>query len=472
MSQSIQTHDPTLDEPQWVRLRTLIILRWLAIAGQLGAVAVATQVLMLDMRLDLCLLLIGLSALFNIGAAVIFPQTKRLTQRDATLSLLFDLGQLTALLYFTGGLTNPFAVLILAQTIISATVLTLGATILLAALSIVAIAFLAVFHVPLHNAAGEVLTMPPVLLIGSWAAMSISVVFFGTYTRRVALERFAMAEALTATQLALEREQKLTALGGVVAAAAHELGTPLATIKLTTAELLDDHAENPDLREDLELIRDQAERCRVILNSMGRSGKEDIHLRTAPLTAVIEEAAEPHMHRGKTVCMRVRGLPASPASGEDQPLISRRPEIIHGVRNLVQNAVDFARSTVWIDVDWTDSRVVLKVGDDGRGYPADLVGRIGDPFLRRRGSQSFRDVRRPGYQGMGLGLFIAKTLLERTGAKLTFANGVRSAAGAEDPSLAQPSGAIVEVAWTVDAVTVSRDKARSALGANLAVDGA
>jgi two-component system sensor histidine kinase RegB len=248
--------------------------------------------------------------------------------------------------------------------------------------------------------------------------------------------------------MALAREQKLTDLGGVVAAAAHELGTPLATIKLASTELAEELADRPDLREDAELIRAQADRCRDILRSMGRAGKDDLHLRQAPLGAVLREAAEPHLERGKSVAFDV--FPGVTGS-ERQPTILRRPEVIHGLRNLVQNAVDFARAQVWIDATWTDAVISVRIIDDGAGYPASVLSRIGDPFVRSR-TASQETGQRPDYEGMGLGLFIAKTLLERSGAELSFANGA-------DPFLtraehANRSGAIVEVRWPASALVV------------------
>ena len=454
---------PPEERRHWVRLRTLTNLRWLAVAGQLLALTVATQWLGFDIRLDLCLTLVGISAAFNIGATLIHPENKRLTQRDAALTLIFDIGQLALLLHFTGGLSNPFSVLILAQTVIAATVLTLRATVIVGLFSLVAITLLSTFFRPLTLTSGEELTAPDLIIFGTWAALAISIIFIGTFARRVSQETFSMSDALTATQLALEQEQKLTALGGVVAAAAHELGTPLATIKLTASELVDEIDDRPDLRDDLLLIRDQANRCRDILASMGRRGKEDLMMRQAPFSAVVEEAAEPHLMRGKRVIMRSAGR-ADDADFTDQPEISRRPEIVHGLRNLIQNAVDFAETTVWVDLDWTENRLILKVSDDGEGFPADLLGRIGDPFLRRRAPGRPERSERPGYKGMGLGLFIAKTLLERTGARLTFANGVRATDVARPGP--QPTGAIVEVIWSREDLEVLRQSARRPLGEN------
>lgn len=476
MSQSGQPFLPSRSRREWVRLRTLIYLRWLAVLGQTIAVIVATQFLGIFLPLDLVGMLIALSALFNISAALLHPENKRLNHRDASLTLLFDLAQLCALLALTGGLTNPFAVMILAQTIISASVLPLLSTLLLGAATLLMIALLIPFHLPLTLAGGQSLAVAPILVFGNAAALAISVIFLGIYARRVTSESNSMAEALTATQLALEREQKLTALGGVIAAAAHELGTPLATIKLTSAELAEELAEHPELREDAALINSQAERCREILHSMGKTGKDDTHTRFAPFSTVVQEAAEPHMDRGIDVFLRLRGTwlggdPTDVASARDgEPDISRRAEVVHGLRNLIQNAVDFADASVWIDLDWTEDALRLRVGDDGKGYPVDLIGRIGDPFVRRR-PQREREAPRPGYNGMGLGLFIAKTLLERTGAALTFANGVpvskKASNGAAITAHAStPPGAIVEAIWPRGTLDVARAVSRGRLGEN------
>ena len=276
-----------------------------------------------------------------------------------------------------------------------------------------------------------------------------------------------MSEALIATQSALAREQQLAALGGVVAAAAHELGTPLATIKLAASELVDeldvDHLD-ASLAEDARLIRDQADRCRVILGEMGRAGRDDLHLRHVPIYALIEEAAAPHMARGPKVWLRLEG-DALGSDNPHQPIMRRSPEIIHGLRNLIQNGVDFAQGHVWVDVTWDTDIVRIAVGDDGPGYAADLLRRIGEPFVGRPRKQT----RRGDYEGMGLGLFIAKALLERSGARLTFANGSEQRRVRPDlgtPDFARPPGATVEVIWPRDRVAPSEDPSRQALARN------
>lgn len=425
----------------WIRLRTLILLRWVAILGQLTAITVAHRMYNLQLELGLCYMAVGVSVIGNLIAIFVFPENKRLSETENFLMVLFDLLQLAYLLYLTGGLHNPFTLLMLGPVTISASVMGLRSTLIIGGTAIVLVTLLAEFHLPLRTEEGFVQRIPDLFVFGNWIAIIIATVFMGAYSRRISSEMHSMSDALAATQMALSREQKLTDLGGVVAAAAHELGTPLATIKLASAELIDELDDRPDLREDAALIREQADRCRDILRDMGRAGKDDLHLRQAPLSTVINEAAEPHMHRGKHIHFE-----EGPGEGgnNQQPSILRKPEVIHGLRNLIQNAVDFSRANVWVEAVWTDDTISVRILDDGRGYPPHLIGRIGDPFVRRRRAETERTAR-PEYEGMGLGLFIAKTLLERSGAELSFANG-------SDPYQTitlqkERRGAIVEVIW-------------------------
>jgi two-component system, sensor histidine kinase RegB len=440
------------ERSNWLRLQTLVLLRWLAIAGQLAAIAVATRGYGITLPLGLCYLVVGAAVIANLVLVSIYPANKRLNVIEAFVALLFDLGQLSVLLFLTGGLANPFALLILAPVTVSASTLPLRATVFLGGLAVAFVTILALFSIPMQLG-GAAFQVPAIFGFGFWLSLVIGIVFLGIYSHRVASEKRSMSDALLATQMALAREQKLTDLGGVVAAAAHELGTPLATIKMVSAEMMDDLASQPSLFDDARLIHEQADRCRDILRSMGKAGKDDLHLRQAPLSAVLREAAEPHLDRGKTVIFS-----AAPAAGGAliEPEILRRPEMIHGLRNLVQNAVDFARSQVWVDSSWSQNTLTLRIIDDGNGFSPQVLGRIGDPFLRaRREDSTQRD--RPEYEGMGLGLFIAKTLLERTGAELSFAN-----ASNPFPTTGERpvrSGAIVELVWPLARVVAQRGQA-------------
>ncbi|AZV80088.1 sensor histidine kinase [Parasedimentitalea marina] len=452
------------ERSHWIRLRTLILLRWIAIGGQISAIAVAQGFYNLQLNLGLCYFAIGVSIVGNLVAMFVFPENKRLSEFENFLTVLFDLMQLSFLLYLTGGLNNPFAILVLGPVTISANMMRLRSTLIIGGTAIILVTLMAEFHVPLRTAQGFVLRIPDVFVFGNWTAIIIAVLFLGAYSYRISSEMRSMSDALAATQLALSREQKLTDLGGVIAAAAHELGTPLATIKLASAELIEELEDRPDLCVDAALIREQADRCRDILRDMGRAGKDDLHLRQAPLSTVVHEAAEPHMHRGKFIHFEEG---PDEGGGFQQPTVLRKPEIIHGLRNLVQNAVDYSRANVWVESSWTDDDITLRIYDDGAGYPSQMLGRIGDPFVRQGRVDSDRKTR-PEYEGMGLGLFIAKTLLERTGAKLHFANG-------SDPSQSisihsDRQGAVVEVYWPRQKIDAIEGENAVPLGRNQPIE--
>lgn len=438
----------------------MIVLRWVAIVGQLTAILVGQHAYGLQLELGLCYLAVGVSMIGNLIATFVFPENKRLSESENLAMVMFDLLQLGFLLFLSGGLHNPFALLLLGPVTISAAVLTTRSTLLAGGTAIAMVSILSQYHFPLRTNEGFILSIPDIFVFGNWIALVIAIVFIGAYSRRVTSEMHSMSDALLATQMALSREQKLTDLGGVVAAAAHELGTPLATIKLASTELMDELEDREDLREDAALIREQADRCHDILRDMGRAGKDDLLLRQAPLMAVIDEAAEPHANRGKSILFS-----RDPQSGTElnQPAILRKPEIIHGLRNLVQNAVDFAKTTVWIECHWTDDIISVRIIDNGKGFPPQIIGRIGDPFVGRRKSVADRQER-PEYEGMGLGLFIAKTLLERSGAELSFANG-------SDPYVETPiehvhTGAIVEVKWPRDVIDARLGRNAVPIGEN------
>ena len=428
---------------QWVWLDTLTRLRWLAVTGQLAAILVAWFWFELRFPILLSLAVVAVSVAFNLINRLLFPRSRRLSGLEMFLTQLFDIAQLTVLLYLTGGLHNPFALLLVAPVAIAASILPIRGTLALGLAAMAMASLLAVAHQPLRLPDETALLLPPLFLFGLWLAVLTGIAFIALYSHSIARERQQLTEALLATQMALAREQKLTDLGGVVAAAAHELGTPLATIKLVSGEMIPALADNAELAEDARLIREQAERCSTILRGMGRSGKGDRLLDHAPLETLITEAAAPHAERGRVVEIR---LEPGPEAGP-MPQVTRRPEIIHGLRNLVQNAVDFAAARVRITASWDDARIEITISDDGPGFPPQLLNRIGDPWLRDRRIGAGRGRR--NYDGMGMGLFIAKTLLERTGASVGFSNGLEVGTG----------GALARVGWPRTAVEVDANRA-------------
>lgn len=411
-----------------IRRRTLVLLRSVALLGQLAAI-MAAWLIGVDFAVWPALALVGAGAALNLWMTA---SPARVTQSGAAWQLVFDLVQISALIGLTGGLSNPFALLVLVPVTIAATTLENRLTILVGAATVVMISLAGWMAAPLHHAKLD-LVMPPVLQLAHWVAILIGVAFFAAYARRVSGELATTTDALFATQMALAREQKLQHLGGVIAAAAHEMGTPLATIKLIAAELQDELAEalpdRSDLAEDVATLTQSADRCRDIMRSMGRAGKDDLQLHAAPLRTVLEEAAEPHVSRGATVTII---LPDEAG----QPTIHRDPGVIHGLRNIIQNGVDFARSQVTIRADWDAAELRIQISDDGPGYPPAMVGQLSDPFPVGR-----RNDRRAGYEGMGLGLFIARALLEGSGARLRFANGV--------------VGAVVSISWPISRISAN-----------------
>lgn len=403
-----------------VRLRTLTLIRWVGVIGQAAAVSVVE--LWLDFRVPVvpCLVVIGASALVNFAATVVMlerPRAARLGERGAALFLAYDIVQLAALLYLTGGLQNPFAVLLLAPVSVSATILGGRPTMALSALSIAAITTLAVYHLPLPWREGG-LTLPLLYVLGIWAALATGIVFFATYAFRVAAEARRMSDALAAAQFALSRERQLSALGALAAAAAHELGSPLGTISVAAREIAHDLPPGSPIAGDVDLLISEAARCRDILARLAaRTDDDDQHFLWLPIAAIAELAAAPHLRAGIEV---VFASGPAPGAALPQPTARRSPEILHGLGNLIQNAVQIARQRVEVTTRWSDADVTMTIADDGPGFPPGMIERLGEPYVSSR---------RDGERHMGLGIFIAQTLLGRTGAALAFGN--RSSGGAE-----------------------------------------
>lgn len=419
MTAEIEIRDRRL--PQRLRLSTLIRLRWLAVGGQTAAVLFVAYWLEFPFPAAYCLALIAAAAWLNLFLAWRYPPAALLTSKSAFAILTFDVLQLAGLLYMTGGLTNPFASLMIVPAIISATSMPKQLTTLLAGIVTLCVAMLAFFHLPLPWYDGVVLATPLVLVIGILASVIASLVFTSVYVWRVAEEARLLAGALTATELVLQREQHISALDGLAAAAAHELGTPLATIALVAKELDLAIDESNEHKEDIGLIRSQTQRCREILQKLSnRSIDSDGHVSKAALTSIVEEVIDPHRHFG----IAIQSLPGKRIGLE--PVLARNPGLSYGLSNLIENAIDFAKSSVTIESGWNDTEISLRIVDDGPGFPPDILDRIGEPYAQSR----FRTERNGG-GGLGLGLFITKTLLERSGAALKFSNSPNLGYGAE-----------------------------------------
>lgn len=419
-----------------VRLRTLTTLRWLAVAGQTAAIFLVHFGLGFPTPLGLCLAVIAASAWLNLFVTLRFSPQRFLSDREATAYIAFDIVQLCALLALAGGLLNPFSVLIIAPVTIAASVLPVRLSTLVGALAVAGISVLSVAHLPLPWRPDEVVSLPGIYKAGVWVALSFSVIFFAAYARRIAAESSQMKSALAATQLVLAREERLAALGGLAAAAAHELGTPLATIQVTAKEMWRD-LKGTDAAEDAALLISQAERCRDILSRLSESGDVgDAMLDRLSIDALLHEAANPFLDQndGPTVIFEL--IPEE--NGPEELILRRQPELLYGLRNFIENAVEFGKSKVLLTAHWDQQTLEISIHDDGPGFPQEVLTRLGEPYVTTRGPSRRK-------RGMGLGFFISKTLLERTGAEIAFDNQTwRDSSGV--------SGAWVSIKWPINSV--------------------
>ncbi len=448
MSEVISPLEASAPDPAWprafrrpargrVRLRTLLAIRWVAVAGQ------ASSLLFVNLALGYPIPLVPAAvAVAALAIATLVPQLRRkssarLNDRESALYFAFDMVQLTVLLGLTGGLHNPFSLLLLAPVTVSAAALSFRSTLGLTALSITCINILALFHLPLPWPAST-FDLPPIFVFGLAIALALAAVFISVYVFKVAEESRRVADALMAVQSALDREQRISSVGALAAAAAHELGSPLGTISLIAKELTKDLPADSPYRPDAELLLSQADRCRHILAEIAarpeQSTKDHFHVLAAPL--LVELAAEPFLR--PSVALRIEAK--SEGGEQEPPVMPRRPEIMHGLGNLLQNAIEFAKEEVQVVIAWSREELSITITDDGVGFPPDLLDRLGDPYisaalgryggkLSRRGlvgrATGAAGVRKPDRrQGdhMGLGIFIAQNLLERSGGNVQFGN--------------------------------------------------
>lgn len=401
-----------------IRLQTIVWLRWLAVVGQSVTILIVAFGLGFPLPLLTCAVLIAALAVANLFLSARFPATYRLEPWEATLLLAFDLLQLTALIYITGGLSNPFAPLICVQVIIAFASQPLKHSLILLSFAIVCVTAIAFSPFPVPWYPGEELPIQLIIHVGIWCSITAMMFFAAFYAYRVSHEANQLADALAATELVLEREKHLSQLDGLAAAAAHELGTPLATISVVAKEMERELGKDARFGEDVALLRSQSERCRDILRRLtSLSAEGDEHLRRLPLSSLMEEVMAPHREFGVKLHL------VEKSGRANEPVGARNAGILYGLGNLIENAVDYATEIVTITVEHDQQQVKIVIEDDGDGYAPDILTRIGDPYVTKRHSDTTAG-------GLGLGLFIAKTLLERSGASLNFENRGPNAAGA------------------------------------------
>jgi len=394
-----------LDRPG-VRVSTLVSIRWAAIIGQLLALLIVGYGLAFPIPWLPALTAIGASVSLNLGLKWLYRRRDRIDGRSALFHLGFDLVQLAVLLFLTGGLTNPFAVLLLVPVTISATLLSARATVLLVCTALFLLVALWQWHHPLPWV-GERLVLPDIYILGIVIAIALGMLFLTFYAWQVSAEGRRRQAALVATQSALDRESRMGALGSLAAAAAHELGGPLGTITLIARDLEDALGDDLAFGQDIHLLNQEVRRCRDILTGISERAEAEDPFPELALPALLREIIEPFEPTRVPVEIRVEWEPGS------GPIVRRSPELLHGLANIVANALRHARGKVRFEAGETPAELWVSVTDDGPGFSPDLLPRLGDPFLGPSWS---------GSGSTGLGIFIATTLLERTGGRLGFSN--------------------------------------------------
>ena len=430
-------HDGVESGESQLRLQTIVRLRWVAVLGQIIAVLVIYAGLGFDLPVGWCALLIAASAWMNVFLRLRYAARHRLSTGLATGLLAYDILQLAALLWLTGGVENPFMVLIVAPVTVSAAGLPARNTIALGVLAIAATLLLIASHAPLPWHGGQSFGLPRLYKFGMAASVATTLVFLALYSARLSKEARQMSQALAATELVLAREQKLHALDGLAAAAAHELGTPLSTITLIAKELERTLPPGSPLAEDAALLKSQSERCREILRKLTQSPSEsDPLVAQRTVSSLIEEAAAPYQAFDKTIAVTARPSEGTEGDAANEPVLLRRPGVVYGLGNFIENAVDFAGTRVDVTARWDKATITCSIADDGPGFSAPIIDRLGEPYVTSRTIFDRDPEDDAEGAGLGLGFFIAKTLMERSGATVSFTN-------KKPPG----TGAVVLISW-------------------------
>jgi len=403
---------------------TLTILRYIAIFGQFIAVNIVFFYLDLKFPIKESYVVIFIGLLTNL-----FLQFKvkvnQLKDTYASLFLLYDLFQLSALLYLTGGILNPFSILMIIPTIVSSTFLSMGTTIILGLITSFLLFVISFTHFPLPGLDSNIFSVPNYYTIGILISILIGLIFLSYFGIRFSGETKKRSEALNKLQEVISKEYELESLGGQAAAAAHSLGTPLATISVVAKELKKEIGDEKEYSKDIDLLISQTKRCSEILKKISKKQiEEDNFLSSIKFEDLLQEIIDSFK---ETTSKHIKLLVDN---DENKIAIKRTPEMIYGLRNFVGNAVKFSKSKVIISLKSDKKIIEIKINDDGPGIPEDIIQKIGEPYIKSKSQELSSN------SGLGLGSFLGKTLLERQGAKLIFRRN------------SELGGALVIVTWT------------------------
>ena len=407
--------------------RLILNIRWLAIFGQLAALLYTFFIVKLEIPIGPALFVIGLSVAMNVWQTRRTTVTRRKDDQNFA-ALSYDVVQLAVLLYFTGGLLNPFCILFLAPVFVSAAILRRREAAILVGLVVVCVSLLAVYNYPLPWG-DEPILQQKLYLAGLWLSLLLSAVFIGVYAWWVASGARRLSEELSEARLNFAEEQQAVALGALATSAAHKLGTPLNTITVITHELEREiHADDP-IYEDVQLLRSEAERCRIILREL-----DEYKLVESPdadtdisIAAFLREILDERIEKSEIAFF----IQINPQDSGDLPQIRRRPEIVQALDDVFRNAENFANSRVTVSANHSQQNLQIVVADDGKGFPDDVLARAGQPWnSTRQGDEGHR----------GLGIFIAQTLIEAVGGSILFGNSV---AGGGEVKIILPMAAVI-----------------------------
>ena len=387
---------------------TLTILRYIAIFGQFIAVNIVFYYLKLSFPINESYVIIFIGLLTNIFLQF-RVKVNQLKDSYASFFLLYDLIQLSILLYLTGGILNPFSFLLIIPAIVSSTFLSMGTTIILSAITSFMLFLITYFYLPLPGMNEEIFDVPNFYKFGLLISILIGLIFLSYFGIRFSGESKKRSEALNKLQEVIAKEYELESLGGQAAAAAHSLGTPLATISIVAKELKKEIGDNKEVSKDIDLLISQTKRCSEILKKISKKQiEEDSFLSSIKLEDLLEEIINSFKETSsKKIELFIK-------NDKNKIDIQRSPEIIYGLRNFIGNAVKFSKSKVKIDLKSDKKVIEIKINDDGPGIPEDLINKIGEPYIKSKSKELSPN------SGLGLGTFLGKTLLERQNAKLLF----------------------------------------------------
>ncbi len=410
---------PELNDNQ-IKLLTLINIRWAAILGQFITISIVYFYFNFNFKIEYCYLLVLFSFVLNIFLQIRSKKTDLLSNKQATFSILYDLFQLFGLLFLTGGLTNPFSILIVAPITIAAGFLNLRSSILIGIFSVLLIVILSLFYTELPGLPKNYL-FPKFYIFGLALALCTAIVFLAIYSQRLAIESSQRNEAFNVLQQIFLREQELRSLGGLAAAAAHELGTPLNTISLVAKELKKELGSNKKFNQDLDLLISQSQRCGEILKQISRNPhaeKVDKFLDKASFKIIVHEIIDSFKDLSK------KKIIINEEEYKKDYLITKKIEIIYSLKNIIDNALKFSSNKIMISLVSNEDELRIKVEDDGVGFSNQILGFLGDPYIKSKSLDN-------NSEGLGLGIFIAKIFLERLSAVINFYNLENKGAGVD-----------------------------------------